>query len=208
MKRILKERDQTIDSFLELSEGLMMLHGKLGSVIESFHMQEFYRERNISIKFQEMSAKSISDLGIFWEQSEAYEKELENYYEKKLYNNKKDQVGLLTLYVDTRDRSITSLKNLIRFLINEGEGEYLKQIRKGVKQVIKDTNLYIKTTWNVVKSKLAKQIILDNKRGINTQEKYKLFPLELSELCPREGIENKTPEEVRTAVEDLMKIEQ
>jgi hypothetical protein len=175
-----------IESFGELSAQLLNLHGILGMVLQESYFFQYNKSKGNTQLLNEAKKEISHRLGQFWQQARIYENQLNDYMSNRTYKTEKHQDKLLSLYADTRKKSIKSIKNLIRFLTYEQEHEEFNLLNQGIHQLIVNKNRYIESVWTIVQNILADQIAINEQRGINTQEKYQLLSLNLQDIMPND----------------------
>ena len=178
-----KTRDDDITSFAELSVQLLHLYGILGSALEESYYGKYSELNGDRRALLEAEKEFSHDIGWFREKSKLYRNQLQNYKNKGLYRSE-ERNNLLLLYADTRKKSIESIRNLVRFLINEKDRTFFTELTNAVRQLIADTNLYIESTWTMVQSIDPELIDLDSSKNNDTRKKYELFPLNASDVTP------------------------
>jgi hypothetical protein len=185
LKNIFKE-NTGISSFSELSVQLLNLHGLLGSVFS----ESYYKKYNSLKNNQQILKKAEKDishrLGSFWQQSTLYKNQLQDYIRYRVYEKEKKHNRILLLYTDTHKKSVKSICNLIKFLTYENEQQAFNNLQNAIRQLIIDTDLYIENVWIIIQEIMANQIEINNRSGINTQEKYILYPLNEDNIKPND----------------------
>ena len=181
-------KNHRILSFSELNVKLLSLHGTLGGILkESYFIKYNKIKGNLSL-LQEAEKEITRSLEEFWQQSILYRNQLSDYINHGIYKKEKNKDNILMLYTETREKSIKSIHNLIKFLTfenqTENEGQSFLRLQQSIRQLIADTNFYIENVWTIVQDILINQIQINDQRGINTQEKYKLTILSVNDLTP------------------------
>jgi hypothetical protein len=182
-EEVLQESSE-ISSFNELSIQLLNLHGLLRSILSESYYKKYSASKDNLQSLKEAEKEISHRLGEFWQQSKLYRNQLQDYINHQIYKREKKKDRVLLLYTDTRKKSIISIRNLIRFLTYETEEVPFNNLRNAVRELIIDTNEYIENVWAIVQEILSNQIEINERRGVNTQEKYELFILNADDVKP------------------------